>query len=113
MKVILKESQIEKMVFRYLDNKNFHIVKSEKKLNIYFLENESDELAQIKYWVWANDIVIYSELTDEISSMFSLDKDDAEYVIAEWTCNKLDKSMRNIGIRTLGGIMADANLIIE
>jgi hypothetical protein len=78
--------QIDKIIFKYLDNKNYIILKSET--STYFLENRDDEYAQIRL---RNDgfCFIYWRLIEEISSFFSMEKSDSEQVIGKWVGNTL------------------------
>ena len=86
MKYLIKESQINRMIFKYLDNKNFSILKSETE--IYFVENRDDEYAQIRL---RNDgfCFIYWRLVVEISDFFSMEESDSEQVIGKWVGNTL------------------------
>ncbi len=76
----------DKIVFKYLDDKNFSILKSETE--IYFVENRDDEYAQIRL---RNDgfCFIYWRLVVEISDFFSMEESDSEQVIGKWVGNTL------------------------
>ena len=78
--------QIDKIIFKYLDNKNYIILKSETE--IYFVENRDDEYAQIRL---RNDgfCFIYWRLIEEISSFFSMEESDSEAIIGRWVENTL------------------------
>jgi len=103
MKYIITESQLEKMVFKYLDNQDFKIIK--KKYNpdnlktvissrLYFVKDESDESAEIVFDYWKGILNITSELCEEIVQMFSLDDEsDAELIINEWVGSKINKDI--------------------
>ena len=86
MKYLIKESQINRMIFKYLDNKNFSILKS--KTDIFFVENRDDEYAQIRL---RNDgfCFIYWRLVVEISDFFSLQSSDSKSIIGKWVGNTL------------------------
>jgi len=88
MKYLITESQAKtRAAFLKLDLKNF--IQIEKDTNIYFLDSEDDEYAQIRYdksdgWCYIN-----YDLIKEISSLFSLEDDDSKEVIGEWVENTL------------------------
>ncbi len=77
---------IDKIVFKYLNDKNFSILKSKK--DIFFVENKDDEYAQIRL---RNDGVcfIYWRLVVEISDFFSLQSSDSKSIIGKWVGNTL------------------------
>jgi hypothetical protein len=87
MKYIITESQLDKVIFRYLNNQDF--IQIEKNNRIYFVNSEGDEFAQIRYdksdgWCGVN-----YDLVKEISSFFSLERSDSEKVIGMWVENTL------------------------
>ena len=87
MKYIIKESQINNVVFWYLDNQDF--IQIEKNNKIYFVNSESDKYAQIRYDKsdgWCN---VNYDLIQEISSFFSLQESDSKEVIGMWVENTL------------------------
>jgi hypothetical protein len=47
MKYLITESQFDKAIFKYLDNQDF--IRIEKKVNVYFVNSEGDEYAQIRF----------------------------------------------------------------
>jgi hypothetical protein len=87
MKYLIKESQIEKAVFKYLDNQDF--IRIDKGNKIFFVNSEGDEYAQIRFDKKYGWCVIYYELVNEISAFFSMDVDDSESVIGRWVENTL------------------------
>ena len=93
MTYIIKESQINNVVFWYLDNQDF--IKIERSRNIYFVNSEGDEYAQIRYdksdgWCFIN-----INLIREISSFFSLQPYDSKEVIGRWVDNTLRMKVTN------------------
>jgi len=93
MKYIIKESQINNVVFWYLDNQDF--IKIERSRNIYFVNSEGDEYAQIRLdkddgWCFIN-----INLIREISSFFSLQPYDSKEVIGRWVDNTLRMKVTN------------------
>ena len=91
MKYLITESQIDKVIFKYLDNQDF--IKINKKINneelIYFANSEGDEYAQITYDKKNGFCYIFYEIIDEISSFFSLQTSDSQEVIGRWVENTL------------------------
>jgi hypothetical protein len=93
MKYLITESQLDKAIFNYLDNQDF--IQIENDDNIYFVNSEGDEYAQIRYdkdYGWC---YIYYKLIDEISSFFSSQEDDSESVINRWIENTLNVTVIN------------------
>ena len=87
MKYLIKESQINNVVFWYLDNQDF--IQIEKNNKIYFVNSEGDEFAQIRYDEDDVECLIYIDLIKEISTFFSLQSSDSEEVIGRWVENTL------------------------
>ena len=87
MKFLITENQIERLVFRYLDNQDF--IKIETDEVIYFVYSESDVFAQISYLKNIKGCFIYLRLINEISNMFSLEKVGSKEIIGEWVENTL------------------------
>jgi hypothetical protein len=87
MKYLITESQFDKVIFRYLDNQDF--IPIEKGDNIYFVNSEGDEYAQIRYNKDDGWCYIHYKLVDEISSFFSLEESDSMEVIGRWVENTL------------------------
>ena len=87
MKYLITESQFDKVIFRYLDNQNF--IQINKGNNIYFVNSEGDEYAQIRYNEDSEVCFINIDLVKEISSFFSLKLHDSKEVIGIWVKNTL------------------------
>jgi hypothetical protein len=88
MKYLITESQIDKVIFKYLDNQDF--IQIEKGGDsIYFVNSEDDEYAQIRYDRKDGWCFIDYKLIEEISSFFSLSESDSEKVIGRWVENTL------------------------
>jgi len=85
MKYIITESQLDRVIFRYLDIKNF--IQIEKNNKIYFVNSEGDKYAQIRYDKSDGLCNIYYKLIDEISSFFSLELNNSKQVIGRWVEN--------------------------
>ena len=91
MKYKITDSQLESVVFLYLDNQDFIQIKIED--SIYFVNSEGDEYAQIRYDKDDGWCGIYDRLINEISSFFSLEESDSEKVIGRWVENTLNMSV--------------------
>jgi hypothetical protein len=105
MKYLITESQIDKVVFKYLDNQDFIIKKSPKTSfgvsNIIHFLNSSEDLyadSLINFYR-DGDCWINHELIDEIATFFSLDFNDCKYIIGRWVENKLDTKVREVHVR--------------
>ena len=82
MKYKITDSQLESVVFLYLDNQDF--IKIERENSIYFANSEGDEYAQIRYNKSDGLCYIYWKLVGEISSFFSMEESYSEQVIGKW-----------------------------
>ena len=87
MKFLITESQIDKVIFKYLDNQDF--IQIETDDNIYFTKSEGDEYAQVRYDKRNGVCYIYWKLIKEISHFFSIEYSDSEQVIGRWSENSL------------------------
>ena len=93
MKYLIKESQLDKIIFKYLDNQDF--IQIEKGDRIFFVNSEGDEYAQIRFDKKDGWCYIYYELIKEISSFFSMQGSDSESVIGRWVENTLQMKVTN------------------
>ena len=97
MKFLITESQLDKVVSKYLDNQDFVIYDEKKKFDnyIYFLNNITDSEAQIsvyhknsvgevRNWVYVN-----YDLIEELSNFFSIDELDCLDIIRVWISDTL------------------------
>ena len=96
MKYLITESQLDNIIFRYLDNQDFIQIKDGNR--IYFANSEGDEFAQIRYGKSYGWCIIYYKLVKEISSFFSIDKYDSEQVIGRWVENTLQMNVTETGV---------------
>jgi len=87
MKYIITESQLDKVIFKYLNNRDFIVTGNDTSL--FFINSESDKLAQIRYDEDSEVCFINIDLNKEISSFFSLGRDDSQRVISRWVENTL------------------------
>jgi hypothetical protein len=87
MKYLITESQLDRTIFRYLDNQDF--IQVEDKDDIYFVNSQGDKYCQIRYDMSDNWSFINYELVDEISSFFSLNDSNSEKIIVRWVGDTL------------------------
>jgi hypothetical protein len=92
MKYLITESQLDKAIFRYLDNQDFIQVK--KGDYIYFVNSENDEFAPIRYDKDENWCNIDYELIQEIYDFFSLEFGYGEQVISKWVEDTLQMNVK-------------------
>lgn len=108
MKYLISESQLDRIVEKYLDSKDFKIIDS--RYGMFFAYSDSDSWAQLRYIPSVDALIINIELADEIESMFGLDRYDSRIVIGDWASKKINVDINDLEIRVYGGSMADANL---
>ena len=87
MKYLITESQFDKVIFKYLNNQDFIVTGNDTSL--FFINSESDKLAQIRYDEDSEVCFINIDLNKEISSFFSLGRDESQKVISRWVENTL------------------------
>jgi hypothetical protein len=87
MKYLITESQFDKILFKYLDNQDFIQIK--KGDNVYFVNSEGDEYAQIRYTISDGWCYIHYKLIDEFSMFFSLGGTVSKEVIGIWVGHTL------------------------
>ena len=87
MKYLITESQLDRVIFRYLDKQDFIVTGNDTSL--FFINSESDEYAQIRYDEDSEVCFINIDLVKEISSFFSLKLHDSKEVIGIWVKNTL------------------------
>ena len=98
MKYLITESQIDKVIFRYLDNQDFVLYDDERKFHnyIYFLNHINDDTAQISIYVTnafgevRNWVYVNNDLIKELSSFFSIDENKCLETIKRWVTNSLN-----------------------
>jgi hypothetical protein len=100
MKYLITESQINNLIFIYLDNQDF--IQIERNDAIYFVNSERDGFAQIKYDMEDGRCFIYYNLIEEISSFFSIDESDSKQLIIRWVENTLKMNVTD----TSGAILS-------
>ena len=100
MKYLITESEIDNIIFQYLNNQDF-ITKRMAGDNItYFVNSENDEYSDSLIIHYRNgDCVMSFELIDEIATFFSIEFNSSKYVIARWIENTLGRRVKEIIIR--------------
>jgi hypothetical protein len=88
MKFEINENKLEKVIFKYLDSKNFII--RETPYDYYFFENEGDEYGQIMIKKYYMVCLIYHKLVEEIESFFSIETPMASNVLTKYVENTLN-----------------------
>jgi hypothetical protein len=96
MKFIITESKLDSIIFEYLDNQDFVIIKIQNRL--YYVNSEDDEYAQIRYHPKDRWCTIHFHLADEVSEFFSLEYFDSISVINRWIENKLGIKSINVEV---------------
>ncbi len=97
MKYLITESQIDKVIFKYLDNQDFIINRMSSDNITYFVNSENDKYSDsliIHYK--SGDCVISFELIDEITTFFSMEFNSSKYIIARWIENTLGRRVKEI-----------------
>ena len=96
MKYLITESQFDNIVFKYLDNQDFVVIKMKNRL--YYVNSEGDEYAQVRYHPKDRWCTIHYDLVDEVSKFFSLDYEDSINLINKWIENKLGIKTINVEV---------------
>jgi hypothetical protein len=100
MKYLITESQIDRIIFKYLDNQDFIIKKMSSGSITYFVNSEGDEYGDslIEYFR-SGDCGISFELIHEIKDFFSIEFNNSKYVIARWVENTLDRRVKEVIVK--------------
>ena len=96
MKYLITESKLDSIVFKYLDNQDFVVIKMKNRL--YYVNSEDDEYAQVRYHPKDRWCTIHYDLVDEVSKFFSLDYGDSINVINKWIENKFGRKSINVEV---------------
>ena len=109
MKYKITDSQLESVIFLYLDNQDF--IKIERENSIYFVNSEGDEYSQIRYDKSDGWCYVYWTLIEEISSFFSLEQTNAEQVIGRWVENTIQMRVTDTYLSYLLGFFLVENTL--
>jgi hypothetical protein len=97
MKIIITEDQrdkiIEKSIFKYLDKRNY--IQFETKDRIYFVENEDDDFAVIRYDKDDDWCGISYELISFLSRLTSTESHVITDIIGKWVEDTLQMKVSN------------------
>ena len=96
MKYLITESQLDRVIFKYLDNQDFIVIKMKNRL--YYVNSEGDEYAQVRYHPKDRWCTIHYDLVEEIGNLFSLDTYQSIGVINKWIENKLGIKSINVEV---------------
>lgn len=101
VKFLITENRLERVISKYLDNKNYIIKETDDRY--YFLENEDDEYAQIVVIKDNSECFLYYELSKEIESFFSLEKfmGKGKEVLTRYVENTLNIEVSHTFIETM------------
>ena len=98
MKFLITESKLNSIVSMYLDNQDFKKIFYGK--NVYFVNSEKDEYAQIKFNYTSKWCTISFGLMNEVANFFSLDSGNSISLINKWAENKLGEDSMMIHVET-------------
>ena len=100
MKIIITEDQrdrvIEKSIFKYLDKRNY--IQLSINDSVYFVENEGDEYATIRYDKNDGWCYISYELISFLSKLTSTEKSVIKGVIGRWVEDTLQMKVSNTAV---------------
>jgi hypothetical protein len=88
MNYIISESQLDKIIFRYLDNRNFIVVETQNK--IFFTYSKDDEQAQIRYDKNFDRCFVYFEIINKISDFLPVSSVEVRECISRWVAHTLN-----------------------
>ena len=98
MKYLITESQLDKVILKYLNMKRF--IQIDNGFTTYFVNSEDDVYAQIRYdksgWC-----LVYKKIVEEISRFFSLEEYNAKQVIGRWVEKTLQMEVSHIRTASL------------
>ena len=96
MKYLITESKLDRVIFKYLDNQDFVVIKMKNRL--YYVNSEGDEYAQVRYHPKDRWCTIHYDLVEEIDNFFSLDTYQSINIINRWVENKLGINSINVEV---------------
>ena len=88
MKYLITKSQISKIIFKYLDIRDFYMV--EYGDSFLFFESDSPGPILISIYRGRYDGYINSDLVSEVSRFFSLEMNVSLEIIGDWVNAKID-----------------------
>jgi len=91
MKYLITESQLDRVIFRYLNIQDF--IQIETSSNIFFVNSDDDEFAQIRYNKRGGFCQINLNLIEDISALFSLNDATSKDIIGKWVEHTLQNEV--------------------
>jgi len=95
MKYLITESQLEKVIFRYLNIQNFYVTNNDGDYhfwNNYNIENREIIISTFKQTY----CFIKKDFVKTISSFFSLDRGETMNIIGDWVESKTGFEFKNL-----------------
>lgn len=91
MKLIIPESKLDRLVYRYLDMKNFYVLETSFGYQFYKSKQSMDdeEYSIITFSLKDKDCFYSSDLIKDVSLFFSMPTSETMYLIEKWVENKL------------------------
>jgi hypothetical protein len=91
MKLIIPESKLDRLVYRYLDMKNFYVLETSFGYQFYKSKQSMDdeEYSIITFSLKDKDCFYSSDLIKDVSLFFSIPTSETMYLIERWVENKL------------------------
>lgn len=102
MRRLLKESDIERVVYSYLDSQDYQVIVEDVETHVgkvktpvyYFTTDPSSGYADMTYENWRRMLFVTTELCEEIKNYFGFeDTFDVLLVISDWASNKIGKKI--------------------
>jgi hypothetical protein len=112
MKYLIKESQLKPMIFRFLDDQGYTIVKKKGNVvrrlpnELHFTNNVESGVSDIMYY-HPYSLYISQNLYDQVSGFFGIDENEVEDVIFDWVHTKIDVEILKIYVVNQDGIFGD------
>jgi hypothetical protein len=92
MKYLITESQVSKIIFKYLDNQDF--VKDATSKEIFFLNSINDEHGVIVFDKKKGMLFVSHNLIDEVAGFFSISTVYSLNLITDWAQGNIDQRIR-------------------
>jgi hypothetical protein len=91
MKLIIPESKLDRLVYRYLDMKNFYVLETSFGYQFYKSKQSMDDekYSIITFSLKDKDCFYSSDLIKDVSLFFSIPTSETMYLIEKWVENKL------------------------
>jgi hypothetical protein len=109
MKLVITESQFDKVIFRYLMDLNLEVVYWTSYVSfVYSLE---DTHAVMRYRRRSGTLIISEDFINNICEFFSVDRDDVELILTNFVEeNSNAGQIEPWDVKVYGGMIGDAEL---